>query len=310
MHDNHGNTLSMSLFRHTNLILKYVSDYSRSRYSLSNSRLILGVWLIERSSGKNLISLTFTDVEIDMDLFAPFLSATKFLIDTASSESLEMINTEGRRYVWHSNDWFLIVLAISKRARVAHMRFLLNYALNEFMNKAIPSNTSVDEFLRKWDGTPRPFREYEDFLRVLIDQFEQTDESLLAGKAMDCLAVYSHIFTAILRTNMKDDTREKLVSRIREELGNLIKDDSAFKGILIDKRGIDVLSINPTMCSYKVLRTRLDQILEIVSNIAKDLIPKRDYNKMLLEQLIPYMKRDIDRLETYSILDDIIRLVF
>ena len=68
---------------------------------MSVKQSILGVWLIERGSGRNLVSRCYSDaVKLDMDLIAPFLSATHTFIDKASNETLKTVDTETNRYVW------------------------------------------------------------------------------------------------------------------------------------------------------------------------------------------------------------------
>ena len=93
---------------------------------MSSKRSILGVWLIERGSGRNLVARAYSDlVKLDMDLIAPFLSATHTFIDKAASETLRTVDTETNRYVWEANEHLLFVMVVSKAARLGHMRFML-----------------------------------------------------------------------------------------------------------------------------------------------------------------------------------------
>ncbi|MCK5151167.1 MAG: hypothetical protein KAQ65_04980, partial [Candidatus Thorarchaeota archaeon] len=124
---------------------------------MSDKRTIYGVWLIERQTGRNIVSRAYSGIEIDMDLIAPLLSATHTFIDKASHENLRIIDTETSRYVWQENDQLLFVMVVSKQARVGHMRFILEYALNEFMRKEIPPEVTVDTVLKDWHGNPQTF---------------------------------------------------------------------------------------------------------------------------------------------------------
>ena len=85
---------------------------------MSDKRQIYGVWLIERQTGRNIVSRAYSGIEIDMDLIAPFLSATHTFIDKASHENLRIIDTETSRYVWQENEYLLFVMVVSKQARV------------------------------------------------------------------------------------------------------------------------------------------------------------------------------------------------
>lgn len=68
------------------LILHDFDSILETEDIMSGRRAIQGIWLIERGSGRNLIAKAYTGIDIDMDLIAPFLSATHTFIDRASSE--------------------------------------------------------------------------------------------------------------------------------------------------------------------------------------------------------------------------------
>lgn len=245
-----------------------------------------------------------------MDLFAPFLSATKILVDTASLEDLEMLDTETTRYIWHGNDYLLLVLSISKGARVGHMRFLLRYALTEFIRTEVPKNADIETVLSKWTGAPGSFKRFEIFLNELVQQFEVTDESLIAGKAMDCLAVYSHLFKVIMKVKLTKKKRETLVKIIRERTSPLFETEPALQVTLIDGSGVDVLAVNPYDCSYKNLRDALEEMLRIIADAAREIATEESFRDMIFTHAMPYVKRDIERLQLYFILDDVIRYLF
>ncbi|MHA2192422.1 MAG: hypothetical protein ACXAAR_03225 [Candidatus Thorarchaeota archaeon] len=114
---------------------------------MSNKRSVQGVWLIERGTGRNIVSRAYANIEIDMDLIAPFLSATHTFIDKASQEELKTIDTDTNRYIWEANDYLLFVMVVSKSARVRHMRFILEYAMEEFMKNQIPADKDISRSL-------------------------------------------------------------------------------------------------------------------------------------------------------------------
>jgi hypothetical protein len=51
-------------------------------------------------------------------------------------------------------------------------------------------------------------------------------------------------------------------------------------------------------------------MLGVLADTVKDVSGVNSYRAMIFNELIPYVKRDLDRLNLYSILDDIIRHVF
>ncbi|MHA2423560.1 MAG: hypothetical protein ACXAEF_02160 [Candidatus Thorarchaeota archaeon] len=277
---------------------------------MSDKRQIYGVWLIERQTGRNIVSRAYSGIEIDMDLIAPFLSATHTFIDKASHENLRIIDTETSRYVWQENDYLLFVMVVSKQARVGHMRFILEYALNEFMRKEIPKEKTVDIVLSDWHGSPQTFKGFGNFVDELVDQYEETDEALIAGKSMDCLEVYSHLFRAILRVKTDKKTRKKLIKKIRELAEPVIESNPCLSNIEIDDGGVEVLSIDVYNTQYSKLRSALEEILRVVSIATKDIATKAAFRSMIFEHAMPYVKRDLNRLETYAILDDVIRYLF
>ncbi|MFW9850500.1 MAG: hypothetical protein ACFFF4_15320 [Candidatus Thorarchaeota archaeon] len=277
---------------------------------MSDKRQIYGVWLIERLTGRNIVSRAYSGIEIDMDLIAPFLSATHTFIDKASHENLRIIDTETSRYVWQENEHLLFVMVVSKQARVGHMRFILEYALNEFMRKEIPKEKTVDIVLSNWTGSPQTFKGFGNFVDELVTQYEETDEALIAGKSMDCLEVYSHLFRAILRVKTDKKTRKKLINRIRELAEPVMEANPFLADIVIDEGGVEVLSIDVYKTNYSKLRSALEELLRVVSLATKDVTSKTAFRSMIFEHAMPYVKRDLNRLETYAILDDVIRNLF
>jgi hypothetical protein len=281
---------------------------------MGNGRAIQGVWLIERSTGRNIVSRAYSGIEIDMDLIAPFLSATHTFIDKASSEQLQTIDTEHNRYVWLASEHLLFVLVCSKSARIAHMRFLLEYLLDEFMRNEVPKNSDIDTMLKTWWGAPDTFRGFGEFIDVLIGQYEATDEVLVASKSMDCLEVYNHLFRAIMCVKADKDKRKKIVKTVKKRMKPLIEEYPFLAQAPVDGAGIEVLDIevNPMKetVPYRQLRIALEEMLGVLADTVKDVSGVNSYRAMIFNELIPYVKRDLDRLNLYSILDDIIRHVF
>jgi hypothetical protein len=278
---------------------------------MSTKVSILGVWLIERGSGRNLVSRAYSDaVKLDMDLIAPFLSATHTFIDKASNETLKTVDTETNRYVWEANDYLLFVMVVSKAARLGHMRFMLEYALNEFMNREVPPDSNIDTVLKNWHGAPNTFTNFGKFVDELVTQYEVTDESLVAGKSMDCLEVYSHLFRGIMRIKGGTQKKNAIVKRMKALTEPLIDRYPYLSQVPIDIAGIEVLDIDVQNVAYQHLRDSLEELLRLLGKVVREVVTPKVYRDMLFDYVMPYVKHDIQRLQTYAILDDVIRYLF
>lgn len=277
---------------------------------MSDRRCIQGVWLIERGSGRNLVSRAYAGIEIDMDLIAPFLSATHTFIDKASQESLQTVDTETNRYIWEANDHLLFVMVVSKSARMGHMRFLLQYALNEFSKKKVPKGETLANVLKDWHGAPGTFKDFGFFVDELISQYEETDDSLEAGKSMDCLSVYSHLYRSIMRVKAAKPVRKKLVKRLKELMKPLQEEYSFLQNLPIDDAGVEVLDIDVYEVPYRALKVTLEDVLRILAIAVRETVTENAYRDMLFNHTMPYVKSDLQRLQTYAILDDVVRHLF
>ncbi len=278
---------------------------------MSNKRSILGVWLIERGSGRNLVSKAYSDlVKLDMDLIAPFLSATHTFIDKAASETLRTVDTETNRYVWEANEHLLFVMVVSKAARIGHMRFMLEYALNEFMAQEVPTNSNVAAVLKNWHGAPNTFKKFSKFVDELVEQYEVTDESLLAGKSMDCLEVYNHLFRGIMKVKTGKKKRNDIVKRIKGWLEPMMDRYPFLSTVPIDGAGIEVLEIDVNVVPYQHLRDSLEEVLRLLAKAVREIVTPKAYRDVIFDYVMPYAKRDIQRLQTYAILDDVVRYLF
>jgi hypothetical protein len=278
---------------------------------MSTKVSILGVWLIERGSGRNLVAKAYSEaVKLDMDLIAPFLSATHTFIDKASNETLKTVDTETNRYVWEANDHLLFVMVVSKAARLGHMRFILEYALNEFMNKEIPSDSNIESVLKNWHGAPNTFTNFGKFVDELVTQYEATDESLVAGKSMDCLEVYSHLFRGIMRIKGGKQKKTAIVKRMKGLIEPLMDRYPYLSQVPIDVAGIEVLDIDVNNVAYQHLRDSLEELLRLLGKAVREVVTPKAYRDMLFDHVMPYVKHDIQRLQTYAILDDVVRYLF
>lgn len=278
---------------------------------MSSKKCILGVWVIERGSGRNLVSRAYSDaVKLDMDLIAPFLSATHTFIDKASNETLRTIDTETNRYVWEANEHLLFVMVVTKAARLGHMRFMLEYALREFLNIHVPSDSTLEKVLNTWHGSPSTFKKFGSFIDELVSQYEETDESLLAGKSMDCLEVYAHLFRSILAIKTTKANKRKIIDRVLSLLEPLMDKYEFLKDVPINTNGIEVLSIDVYNVSYQHLRDTLEEILRVLGKATRETASEKAYRDVIFDKVMPYVKRDIQRLQTYAILDDVVRYLF
>ena len=278
---------------------------------MSDKKSILGVWLIERGSGRNIVSRAYSEaVKLDMDLIAPFLSATHTFIDKASNETLRTIDTETNRYVWEANDHLLFVMVVSKAARLGHMRFVLEYALEEFMTNQVPEDTDIESMLKNWHGAPNKFKQFGNFVDELVTQYEVTDEVLLAGKSMDCLEVYSHLFRGIMRVDTAKTKRKRIVRILNTYLEPILDKYPFLSAITLDEVGIEVLQIDINTVAYHHLRDSLEELLRLLAKVTKETVTPKAYRDMIFEHVMPYVKRDIRRLQTYAILDDVVRYLF
>ncbi|NHI83755.1 MAG: hypothetical protein EAX81_05590 [Candidatus Thorarchaeota archaeon] len=277
---------------------------------MSDRRCIHGVWLIERGSGRNLVARAYSGIEIDMDLIAPFLSATHTFIDKASNENLTTVDTETNRYIWEANDDLLFVMVVSKGARISHMRFLLRYALNEFSKQKVPEGQFLANVLEHWNGEPDTFKDFGEFVDEIVSQYEETDDSLMAGKSMDALSVFSHLYRAIMRVQVPKSTRRTLVGRVKKLMEPLKKEYEFLVDVPVDEAGIEVLGIDVYAVPYRALKVCLEEILQVLTKAARETVPEKAYKDMIFGEAMPYVKSDLQRLQTYAIIDDVIRHLF
>ncbi|MFW9844638.1 MAG: hypothetical protein ACFFEV_08675, partial [Candidatus Thorarchaeota archaeon] len=217
---------------------------------------------------------------------------------------------ETNRYVWEANEHLLFVMVVSKAARIGHMRFLLEYALEEFMTNQVPENTDVGSMLKKWHGAPGKFKEFGNFVDELVTQYEVTDEVLLAGKSMDCLEVYSHLFRGIMRVKTAKSKKKKIVTTMKKYLEPLLDRYTFLNDAPVDEAGIEILQIDVNNVPYHHLRDSLEELLRLLAKVTRETVTPKAYRDMIFDHVMTYVKRDIKRLQTYAILDDVVRYLF
>ncbi|MGY5855663.1 MAG: hypothetical protein RTS72_03630, partial [Candidatus Thorarchaeota archaeon] len=148
------------------------------------------------------------------------------------------------------------------------------------------------------------------FVDELVTQYEVTDESLLAGKSMDCLEVYSHIFRGIMKVKGGKQKKNAIVKRMKALAEPLMDRYPFLIHVPIDVAGIEVLDIDVNNVAYQHLRDSLEELLRLLGKAVREKVTPKAYRDMIFDYVMPYVKRDIQRLQTYAILDDVIRYLF
>ena len=98
--------------------------------------------------------------------------------------------------------------------------------------------------------------------------------------------------------------------RIKKSLKPIKEFYSFLEVITVTSGGIDVLGIDVNVVQYKELRVALEEILKVLSQVVQETVTKKVYQTMLFKHAMPYVKSDVERLQTYAILDDVIRHLF
>ncbi|MHA2432575.1 MAG: hypothetical protein ACXADO_05025 [Candidatus Thorarchaeota archaeon] len=81
-------------------------------------------------------------------------------------------------------------------------------------------------------------------------------------------------------------------------------------GVTIDGGGIEILDIDVYNVPYKILRAVLEELLRLLTEATRETVTKARYRKMIFEHVMPYVKQDLERMQTYAILDDVVRHLF
>jgi hypothetical protein len=187
---------------------------------------------------------------------------------------------------------------------------MLEYALNEFVIQEVPKNSSLAAVLKNWQGAPNTFKKFSKFVDELVEQYEMTDESLLAGKSMDCLEVYNHLFRGIMKVKTGKRKRANIVKRMKGWLEPMMDRYTFLNCVPIDGAGIEVLEIDVNVVAYQHLRDSLEEVLRLLAKAVREIVTPKAYRDMLFDYVMPYVKSDIQRLQTYAILDDVVRYLF
>ena len=127
---------------------------------------------------------------------------------------------------------------------------------------------------------------------------------------MDCLEVYSHLFRGIMKVKGGKQKKNAIVARMKGLTEPLMDRYPFLIQVPIDVAGIEVLDIDVNNVAYQHLRDSLEELLRLLGKVVREKATPKAYRDMLFDHVMPYVKRDIQRLQTYAILDDVIRYLF
>ena len=77
-----------------------------------------------------------------------------------------------------------------------------------------------------------------------------------------------------------------------------------------DAGRIEVLGIDINTVPYHHLRDALEELFRLLAKVTRETVTPKAYREMIFEHVMTYVKRDIKRLQTYAILDDVVRYLF
>ena len=115
-----------------------------------------------------------------------------------------------------------------------------------------------------------------------------------------------------MRVDVGRNVKKRIVKDIQSKIEPLIERYPFLSSVPVDEAGLEVLEINVLSndIPYKILREALEDLFRVVSQCVRQNVDPDKYQANIFNNVMRYVKEDLRRLQTYAILDDVVRYLF
>ncbi|MHA1861553.1 MAG: hypothetical protein ACTSVM_04595 [Candidatus Ranarchaeia archaeon] len=274
--------------------------------------MIQNIWIIDKESGRNMFHKVYGSQVVDKDLFSGFLTA---LYSFAESEiqsqgpGLESVQMGGLQWLYSELKGLLFIIAADKKDDSTLLKSQLELIKDAFKEKfsIFQKGDRGARFLRKWDGSPKAFKEFEETIDSYHESWKKAVISASLADQMDTLEVFQHILDII-----RDITIPfyKNPRKIWEQIGAKFKEIIEQEGLEGRIQVSEDAKINLLPQSHPITIPELLRIVEkLITEIYKstsEVIGEDKLQSQVNLSLSRYLKKDWKRIKSLNLDDYII----
>jgi hypothetical protein len=247
-------------------------------------------------------------VKIDKDLLSGFLTAVfSFAESEVKSAGVESIVMGGLQWLYDYHKGLLFIIAADKIDDIELLRGQLDIVRASFLEKFSIFKTEGDramKFLRRWNGSPKAFKEFQDLLDDYVGSWKTATETARMANRMDFLEVVQHILDEISTIPIP---MFKKVDLVAEQMKKTINDDPNLKGVQVQPNlKVSITNLSPEVSPEDFLES-IKRLVKVEIRGMKEIFGPKKLQSVLNARMVLYLKRDWRRIKSLDLADFVIK---
>ena len=263
-------------------------------------------YVVGLREGFPLYSREWTKSDVDTALFSGFLASMEHMAQQVSAQHVNVVNLKNRRFFFQIDEknGLLLVFITDLGESASRFRKYLSLLNEKFVEMFTDQLTKLHK-IGTTDTTL--FHTFDEFIDDLVLSWWMGETTVEAAKIMDVLEVFTIFYNAILQKFLTDVSRRTYQSEIHSIFKKSTSKVPALKELHVDSSGmVHSASINPQQLKYTRLREILFKIFRELIQLTRKTMPKQTYQSLVFEYVSPLIRREEDRLKTYSLTEKLV----
>lgn len=267
--------------------------------------MIQEIWILEKHAGRCIFNsvLLHTESMIDPDLITTVLNVLYHISIELSGKGIETIDMAGFRWFFVTKNDLIFISCCDKDEKLNIIREKTKIIKNEFFNEFPDLN--VEDFFRNWDGNITNFEKFEINLSSLFSDWTKAEEITDHASIMDLLEVHQQIFKLLQSDEIApQNNRSKgyLSTNLKKVLNKyqFLREKCQFRDYRLEI--MDKIDIRKDHLENLELREMLSELCICYVNALKNINGPDKFYFFFRETIVPYMKKDWERINKLDLL--------
>jgi hypothetical protein len=213
----------------------------------------------------------------------------------------------GLQWLYDYHKGLLFIIAADKIDDIELLIEQLHIVRASFLEKFSIFKTEGDramKFLRRWNGSPKAFNEFQDLLDDYVGSWKTATETARMANRMDFLEVIQHILDEIGSIPIP---MFKKVDQVVEQMQKAIDNDPNLAGVLVQPNlKVSITNISPEVSPEDFLES-IKRFVKVEIRGLKEIFGSKKLQGILNNRMVLYLKRDWRRIKSLDLTDFLIK---
>lgn len=265
--------------------------------------MIQEIWILERDAGRCIFNSVYTKSMIDPDLITTVLNVLYHISIELSGKGIETVDMAGLRWYFVTEEDLIFISCCDRNDKASVIREKTIIIKNEFFDK-FPDLKKVG-FFKEWDGNISTYEDFQKNLSELFSDWSKAEEVTDHASILDLLEVHQQIFKLLKSDELapkNNRSKAYLTKNVKDVLNKypFLKEKCHFKNYRLEV--MDKIDIRKDHVEDINMRGMLEELCSIYVAALKNINGPDKFYKFFREIIVPYIKKDWQRINDLDLL--------